>query len=89
MDIYLNVAVHALILILYLSMLPLLASLTVGLIVSLIQALTQVQEQTLTFVPKVAATIIVIIFSAPFMLSTLMAFAKEVFDMMLQVGSGR
>ena len=89
MDIYLNVAVHALILILYLSMLPLLASLTVGLIVSLIQALTQVQEQTLTFVPKVAATILVIVFSAPFMLNTLMGFAKEVFDMMLQVGSGR
>ena len=89
MDIYLNVAVHALILILYLSMLPLLTSLTVGLIVSLIQALTQVQEQTLTFVPKVAATILVIVLSAPFMLTTLTAFAKEVFDMMLQVGSGR
>ena len=89
MDIYLNVAIHALILILYLSMFPLLASLTVGLIVSLIQALTQVQEQTLTFVPKVAATIIVIIFSAPFMLTTLMEFTKQVFDMMLQVVSGR
>lgn len=89
MDIYLDVAIRALILILYLSMLPLLASLTVGLIVSLIQALTQVQEQTLTFVPKVAATILVIVFSAPFMLNTLITFAREVFDMMLQVGNGR
>ncbi len=89
MDIYLNVATHALMLILYLSLLPLMASLIVGVIVSLVQALTQVQEQTLTFVPKVVATILVIIISAPIMLSTLVAFAKEVFEMILHVGSGR
>lgn len=89
MDIYLNVAVKALMLILYLSLLPLMASLIVGSIVSLIQALTQVQEQTLTFVPKVVATVLVIIISAPLMLSTLTEFAKEVFEMMLHVGSGR
>ncbi|MEP6923858.1 MAG: flagellar biosynthetic protein FliQ [Pyrinomonadaceae bacterium] len=89
MDIYLNVATRALLLILYLSLLPLLASLTVGVVVSLFQALTQVQEQTLTFVPKVVATILVLVISATFMLNTMINFAKDVFDMMLQVGNGR
>lgn len=72
-------------LILVLSMLPLLASLIVGLVVSLFQALTQIQEQTLTFVPKIIATILVIMITAGWMMNTLREFAVNAFDMMLKI----
>ena len=89
MEIYARVANEALWLILYLSIFPLLASLIVGLLVSLLQALTQVQEQTLTFVPKVIATILVIAVTSVWMLRVLMEFTTRIFDLILQVGSGR
>lgn len=89
MNVYAQVASDALWLILALSILPLMASLVVGLVVSLFQALTQVQEQTLTFVPKVIATILVIMISATFMLTSLESFARRLFDMMLQVNTMR
>ncbi len=43
----------------------------VGVAVSLFQALTQIQEQTLIFVPKILATFIVFLFALPFMAETL------------------
>ena len=89
MEIYARVANEALWLILTLSILPLLASLIVGLIISLFQALTQIQEQTLTFVPKVIATILILSISATWMLGVLVEFTKRVFDLILQVGAGR
>ncbi|MGH9903135.1 MAG: flagellar biosynthesis protein FliQ [Pyrinomonadaceae bacterium] len=86
MNIYVSLAGEALFLILLLSLPPLLASLIVGLVISLLQALTQVQEQTLTFVPKIIATILVLIIFAGWMLVTLREFAARVFDTMLKVG---
>ena len=53
---------------------PVLAAMAVGLIVALVQALTQVQEMTLTFVPKVAAMLIVFWVSMSFMSETLVDF---------------
>ncbi|HQU86271.1 MAG TPA: flagellar biosynthesis protein FliQ [Pyrinomonadaceae bacterium] len=72
-------------LILVLSLLPLLASLIVGLVISLFQALTQIQEQTLTFVPKIIATILVIMITAGWMMDNLREFATQAFDLMLKV----
>ena len=86
MNTYVSLAGEALWLILLLSLPPLLASLVVGLVISLLQALTQVQEQTLTFVPKIIATILVLIITAGWMLSTLREFTGRVFDAMLKVG---
>ena len=54
-------------------------ALTVGLVVSLLQALTQVQEMTLTFVPKVIAIILTLLVATPFMLATLTDFTIDVF----------
>jgi flagellar biosynthesis protein FliQ len=85
MDIFLRLASEALWLILILSLLPLLASLIVGLVVSLFQALTQIQEQTLTFVPKIIATILVIMITAGWMLDTLREFAGKAFEQMLHI----
>lgn len=85
MDMFTRLANEGLWLILILSLLPLLASLIVGLVVSLFQALTQIQEQTLTFVPKIIATIIVIMITAGWMMDTLREFSARAFDMMLQI----
>ena len=85
MDMFSQVANEGLWLILVLSLLPLLASLIVGLLVSLFQALTQIQEQTLTFVPKIIATILVIMITAGWMMDNLREFATRVFDMMLKI----
>lgn len=85
MDMFTRLAQEGLWLILILSLLPLLASLIVGLTVSLFQALTQIQEQTLTFVPKIIATILVIMITAAWMMETLREFAIRAFDLMLKV----
>ncbi len=55
------------------------ACLAVGLVVSIIQVVTQIQETTLTFVPKMIAAVFVILFSGGWMLSTLVEFAKQIF----------
>jgi flagellar biosynthesis protein FliQ len=88
MNEYIHLASEALWLIFLLSMPPLLASLCVGLIVSLLQALTQVQEQTLTFVPKIIATLLALMLSANWMLGRLIEFTNHAFDLMLKVGRG-
>lgn len=85
MDDFTRLANEGLWLILILSLLPLLASLVVGLVVSLFQALTQIQEQTLTFVPKIIATILVIMITSAWMMETLREFAVRTFDLMLKV----
>jgi flagellar biosynthetic protein FliQ len=59
---------------------PLVAGLVVGLIVSMFQALTQIQEPTLTFVPKVLTVLLVLLIFLPFMLHTLFDFTHMVMD---------
>lgn len=55
----------------------LIVALVVGLVVSLFQALTQIQEATLSFVPKMFAIFITIVISLPFMFETLKDFQLE------------
>lgn len=54
-----------------------LISLAVGLLISLIQALTQLQEPTLTFVPKILAIFGTLIVTMPFMITTMIAFMEQ------------
>ena len=62
---------------------PLLAvSLVVGLIVSIVQAVTQVNEMTLTFVPKVIAIFVVLIVMGPWMLQMLLGYTANTFAQM-------
>jgi len=59
---------------------PLLAlALIVGLIVSIFQATTQIQEQTLAFVPKIVAVLVGLVFFGPWMLSHMLSYANEIF----------
>jgi len=64
----------------------LLIALFVGLIVSLFQALTQMQEMTLTFVPKVIVIFLSLLLFLPFMLSTLTTFTRGLMDRIVGLG---
>jgi flagellar biosynthesis protein FliQ len=59
---------------------PLLAGLAIGLLVSVFQALTQIQEMTLTFVPKILTVLVVLLLFLPFILHTLFDFTHLVLD---------
>lgn len=55
-----------------------LVGLVVGVAVSLVQALTQIQEATLTFVPKILAIFVALLIFMPFMMTTMIAFMNEI-----------
>ena len=55
----------------------LLVGLGVGLIISVFQAITQIQEQTLTFIPKIVATVAVLVVGGPWMLDQLLSYTAE------------
>lgn len=58
----------------------LLAGLAVGLIVSIIQAATSIQEQTLSFIPKIVVTGIVIAVGGPWMMDQIVAYTQQLFE---------
>jgi flagellar biosynthetic protein FliQ len=66
---------------------PLGVALAVGMIMSLLQAITQINEQTLAFVPKVMAIGAALVILGPFMTITLIDFARAMFDRLVAVGS--
>jgi len=60
----------------------LLVSMLIGLIISIFQAVTQIQEQTLTFVPKMLAIVLVLIILGPWMLKTMIQFTQDMINSM-------
>jgi flagellar biosynthetic protein FliQ len=60
----------------------LLISIIIGLIIAIFQAATQIHEQTLTFVPKLFATAIMLVVLGPWMLEVMSDFVYYVFDIM-------
>lgn len=63
-----------------------LVALLVGLIIALFQALTQIQEMTLTFVPKILAIFISLLVLMPYILDELTVFADRVSERIIEVG---
>ncbi len=57
----------------------LIAGLIAGVLVSIFQAVTQIQEMTLTFVPKILAVVAALLFFAPWMLRIMMDFTTRIF----------
>jgi flagellar biosynthetic protein FliQ len=70
---------ETLILALVVSAPMLLIGLVVGLIVSIFQAVTQIQEQTLVFVPKIAAMVVAAVLMAPWIAERIMEYAAAMF----------
>jgi len=56
----------------------LLGSLLIGLIISIFQATTQIQEQTLTFVPKIVGVLVAIVLFGPWMMNILLSFTNNI-----------
>lgn len=65
---------------------PLLVALVVGLVISVLQAITQIHEATLAFVPKALALGIALLLLGPFMLATLTAYTHLLFDRIIAIG---
>ena len=62
------------------------AGLVIGLIIALFQALTTIQEMTLTFVPKIIVIFVSLLLLLPFMMTTLIEFSQELFGLMVFMG---
>ena len=71
---------HALQLTLVLSAPLLLAALITGLIVGAFQAATQINEQTLSFIPKLLVMAMVLVITGPWMLKTIVGYTRELFE---------
>ncbi len=61
-------------------------ALAVGLAISLFQALTQIQEMMLSFVPKIAAIFITFVLALPYMMATMMAFGESLYGRIAGIG---
>ena len=59
----------------------LLVSLIIGVVVSLLQAATQIQEMTLTFAPKLAGIVLVLLLMGPWMVRELTDFTREMYEL--------
>jgi flagellar biosynthetic protein FliQ len=77
--IVLNAIREGLVLVLLLSAPPLIASMVVGFVVGLFQAATQIQDQTLAFVPKLVVVLIVLVAMGPVLGSSLVRFTQAMF----------
>lgn len=64
------------------------AALIVGLIISIFQATTQIQEQTLAFVPKIIVILIVLILTGPWIMQLLVDYTKDMFDAIIKITTG-
>ena len=62
------------------------AGLVVGLIISVFQTLTSIQEMTLTFVPKIIIIFAAVIIFMPFMMTSVLEFSNTLFDMIVGLG---
>jgi flagellar biosynthetic protein FliQ len=63
-----------------------LAGMAIGLIIALVQALTSIQETTLTFVPKIVVMMMTLVVFLPFMMTALIEFTQVLFDRAVGLG---
>ncbi len=82
----LDVSREAIVVLLKLAAPLMILSLVVGLVISLFQALTQIQEMTLAFVPKILVIFISLLFFLPFMITTLVVFTQGLADRIIGLG---
>ena len=78
-DVVISLGVEALELGLKVALPILVVALVIGLLISVFQAVTQIQEQTLVFVPKILALVVVIVVAGPWMLEQMLAYTQELY----------
>ncbi|PXX50663.1 MULTISPECIES: flagellar biosynthesis protein FliQ [Aquitalea] len=79
-ELVINIVQNALYILIIVSAPVLLVSLVVGLLVSVLQAATQINEMTLTFIPKLLAMFLVLVLAGPWMLNTLVEYTTRLFQ---------
>lgn len=84
-DMILDIFREALVLSIKLAGPLLLISMIVGLVIAILQAATQVHEQTLTFVPKLLVIIVLLLLLAPMMINSCNEFVAHIFDIITQI----
>ena len=78
-DVVISLGVEALELGLKVALPILVVALVIGLLISVFQAVTQIQEQTLVFVPKILALVVVMVVTGPWMLEQMLAYTQELY----------
>jgi flagellar biosynthetic protein FliQ len=78
-SVILDIGNQALYLIIYLSAPLLLSALVVGLLISVFQAATQIQEQTLSFIPKLIALVVTLVIMGPWMVQLWVTYTQNLF----------
>jgi flagellar biosynthetic protein FliQ len=85
-DQVLDVAREAIFVLIKLGAPIMLVALVVGVVVALLQALTQMQEMTLSFMPKIVAILLTTLLALPFMTATLIGFGEDLFRRIAGLG---
>ncbi|MGV3593032.1 MAG: flagellar biosynthesis protein FliQ [Gammaproteobacteria bacterium] len=78
-SVILDIGNQALYLIVYLAAPLLLAALAIGLLISIFQAATQIQEQTLSFIPKLIALVVTLVIMGPWMVQLWVSYTQNLF----------
>ncbi len=84
-----NIANQAIKVTLMISAPMLLAALFMGILVSLFQAVTQINEQTMSFIPKILVIVGALVICAPWMSDTITSYTRELYISIPQVVSGK
>ena len=82
---FISILQQTMILVLILATPVLAVSMFVGLVISILQAVTQIQESTITFVPKIIAGIVVLIVTFPWMLQVSTDNVEQIFEKMAPI----
>ncbi|MDQ0430682.1 flagellar biosynthesis protein FliQ [Planococcus sp. SE5232] len=84
-DMVIKLAEQSIFTIILISAPMLLIALAVGLLVSVFQAMTQIQEQTLAFIPKILAVFISLVVFGPWMLTLLLDYTRDLFQQLPRI----
>ena len=88
-DVVINLAMQAMQLALKVGGPILVVGLVIGLLISIFQAVTQIQEQTLSFIPKIVGLAVVIVVAGPWMLGQMLTYTEELWGAIpTMVGGG-
>lgn len=84
-EVVMNIGRQAIEMALILSAPLLLSALVIGLIISIFQAATQINEQTLSFIPKLVGTFLILILAGPWMLQMMVDYIRRLFESIPQI----
>ena len=79
-DVVINLVMNAMALAFKVAMPMLGVALVLGLVVSIVQAVTQIQEQTLSFIPKIIGLAVVLVVGGPWMLGQIVSYTQQLYS---------